>query len=130
MTENESIILQSIDSISSVEGVNMDANALAEDIYLLTQAFDDEGEFQKAISETVRSLTQIVNGEITASKLKYSFENFNSYHYQHSRAQGNKADMRVVYTEDEQGVFVLGFGHRNCPTDIYERLAFNRIPAK
>ena len=44
-----------IDAISAVEKVKMDADSLAEDVYITSCAFSDEAEFKKAISETVRA---------------------------------------------------------------------------
>ena len=130
MSINENDIFQTIDLLASIDGTIMDVNALAEDVYLLSEVFGDESDFKSAIHETVRALFQITNSEITPAKLKYSFENFNSYHFQHNRAQGNKADMRVVYKKTNLGIYVVGFGHRRLPTDVYERLAKDRLRAK
>ena len=116
-----------IDAIAGIENVKMDANSLAEDVYLTSCAFNEELEFKKAISETVRALRQITQGKITPACLKYAFEGWSSYHYQHSRTQKTRADMRIVFKVVSVEVYVLGFGHRNTPSDIYFRLAAGRL---
>lgn len=127
MTISQETLELAIDAISAVEKVKMDADSLAEDVYITSCAFSDEAEFKKAISETVRALKQIANGRITPASLKYSFEGWSSYHFQHSRTQNSRADMRIVFKVDNSEVFVLGFGHRNIPSDIYFRLAEDRL---
>ena len=127
MTVSQETLELAIDAISAVEEVKMDADSLAEDVYITSCAFADEAEFKKAISETVRTLKQIAQEQITLASLKYSFEGWSSYHFQHSRTQNARADMRIVFKVNNSEVYVLGFGHRNTPSDIYFRLAEGRL---
>lgn len=127
MAVKQETLAQAIDAIASISNVKMDSDSLAEDVYLTSCAFAEENEFKKAVSETVRALQQIVQGKITPASLKYSFEGWSSYHFQHSRAQNSRADMRVVFKVDNNDVYVLGFGHRNTPSEIYFRLAEGRL---
>ena len=126
MTVSHETILNGIDALTSIDNVLMDANSLAEDVMLLSESFE-EMEFKKAISETVRALIQIAANEITSAHLKYSFAGWDSYHFQHTRAQGARADMRIIFKEKDKKIYVLGFGHRDVPADIYARLAQDRL---
>lgn len=111
-----------VETISKVEGVRMDANSLVEDSFLLAYAFTEEEDFLAACANTCRALEQLVSGKVVPGDLKYDFEEWKAYHYQHRVAQGMKADCRIMYRKIPDGIEVKGFGHRHIPYDFYERM--------
>lgn len=123
MAISEELIRQAVESLSEVEGVLMDAGSLVEDVFLLARAFPLEGDFMAACVSTARALNHLVEGRVTSGSLKYGFEGWKSYHYQHRVGQGIKATCRVVYRQVDGGVEVKGFGHRHIPADFYERMS-------
>ena len=58
--------------------------------------------------------------------MKYEFEDWQSYHYQHRVGQRAKALCRIVFRKTENGIEVKGFGHRRIPEDLYQRLSRGR----
>lgn len=123
MTVSRELIRRAIESISSIEGVAMNPESLAEDAVLLAYAFPDEGDYMAACVNTCRSLGALVRNEVASSDLKYNFEGWRSYHYQHRVGQGIKATCRIVYRNIDAGIEVKGFGHRRIPADFYRRMA-------
>ena len=117
------LIRKAIEAIAAIDGVLMDPASLAEDAAFLAYAFPEESEFQAACANTCRALRQICNGSVTASNLKYEFEDWQSYHYQHRVRQGLQADCRIKFRQTPQGIEVKGFGHRRIPRDFYLRMA-------
>lgn len=123
---NEEMINNAIDLLAEIDGLFMDPVSLAEDVLLLAASFPDEDEYAAAVLSTKRALQQIVAEEVTTAQLERNFSGWESYHYQHKRAQGAAADMRLVFRRGREGVQVQGFGHRNIPVDIYRRLSAMR----
>ena len=121
---------RAVGAVAGVEGVFMDANALAEDVALLAFAFNEEADFMAAVSNTCRALRFLVRGRVSSSELKYELGSWRSYHYQHKVGQGAKADCRVLYREVPHGIEVKGFGHRRIPDDFYRRMSKNRVEAR
>lgn len=115
-----------VEALSSVEGLRMPASSLAEDAFLLSVAFPDEEDFLAACSSTRRALEQLARGAIATSDLKYDFEGWRLFHYQHRVGQGVRAGMRIVFRVVKDGIEVLGFGHRTIPIDVYGRLRRDR----
>ena len=114
---------QAIAIISSVRGLYMDPDALADDVILLAYVWPDEGEFKMAVARVHRALTQLVEGNVEGSPLKYGFSGWRSFHFQHRRGQQSRAGMRIVYMPLDTGIRVKGFANRHLPSDIYQRLA-------
>ena len=113
-------------AIAAAPGLSMDPDHLVEDVFLLSYAFGDQVEFEAAVAATVRAIGLLVGHRVTTSPLKYSFEGWRSFHYQHRVSQGGRADCRIVFRETEGGIEVKGFGHRNVPKDLYERMEDTR----
>lgn len=122
MAISKEIIRQAIESLSDIKGVHMDAASLVEDSFLLAYAFPEEDDFMSACASTCRALTQLVAGRVIPADLKYDFEDWKSYHYQHRVGQNIKATCRIMYRRINGGIEVKGFGHRRIPEDFYERM--------
>ena len=122
MAISKSLIRQAVEALSEIEGVHMNAASLVEDVFLLAYAFPEAEDFMAACASTSRALKQLVEGSVDSSDLKYAFEGWQSYHYQHSVGQGMKADCRIMYQRLDDGIAVRGFGHRRIPADFYRRM--------
>ena len=121
MAADYALLEQAIAIISSVRGLYMDPDALADDVILL--AYIWPGEFKMAVARVHRTLTQLVEGNVEGSPLKYGFSGWRSFHFQHRRGQQSRADTRIVYMPLDTGIRVKGFANRHLPSDIYQRLA-------
>ena len=113
-------------ALAGTPGLSMDADYLVEDVFLLAAAFDDQAEFEAAVAATARAIGLLSSRRVMASGLKYALEGWQSYHYQHRVSQGLRADCRIVFKVVDEGIEVKGFGHRNIPSDLYERMAETR----
>ena len=122
MAISEDLLHQSIDLIAGISQLEMDPVALAQDVALLELFYEDELSFKQAITSICRSITQLASGMVTGTVLKQSHTDWYSYHFQYSRSQGQRADLRVIYQMHAGAIRVKGFGHRFVPSDIYERL--------
>lgn len=127
MAIDKDVIAQAIAALSSVEGVLMQPSSLAEDAMLLTLAFEDETAYKTAVVNTVKAFKDIVRGRVTPADLSGAYDGWSSYHYQPRVAQGGSASMRVIFKRVESAVYVLGFGHRYVPGDVYRRLGALRL---
>lgn len=123
MTVSRERIRQAVLSLASVEGLSMDADALLEDVVLLSAAFPSESDFEAACANTEKALRFLVANAVSSAALKYEFEGWESYHYQPKVGQGMKATCRVVFRRVDDGIEVKGFGHRRIPADFYERMS-------
>ena len=123
---SDEVVLEAAVAIAGAPGLSMDPDDLVEDTFLLSVAFPDEGEFMSATAATVRAIANLVGRRVTSASLKYAFEGWKSYHYQHRASQGGPADCRIVFRETQDGIEVKMLGHRRHPVDIYERLAERR----
>ncbi|MCH9276437.1 hypothetical protein JS533_009190 [Bifidobacterium amazonense] len=128
MTTQQDII-QAVMAISRVKGLSMNPTALLEDVLVLARSWNEPEEFRSAVEQTVRAMMRLSTGRVTGTSLIYSSAGWNSYHYQHARIRGAKADMRIVYRRTEDGILVKGFGNRHLPQDIYQRLRSTRTEA-
>jgi hypothetical protein len=127
MAINRELILQAIESLSSIGGANLNPSSLVEDTMLLAYAFPADDDFKAAVFNTKRALEGLVKGSYCTSELKYNLHSWNSYHYQHRVKQGQKSDCRIIFRIESDGhITVKGFGHRFIPTDIYYRLSEQR----
>lgn len=123
---SEEAFEQAIRLIASVDGILMEPSDLAEDIFLLNDAFPDETAFTAAVLNTKRALEQLAADVLTPASLDRDLDGWQSYHYQHKRKQGAAADMRIVFRRAETGLQIRGFGRRAVPFDIYHRLVVTR----
>lgn len=127
MSIDDAVVAQAIAAIASVTGAYMDPASLAEDSHILTLAFDDEESYKLAIVNTVKALKDISKGKVTPTALTGTYKGWSSYHYQPRVEQQASATMRVVFTLSGSSLYVLGFGHRSIPSDIYRRLSRFRL---
>lgn len=123
---DEGKLRQAALSIASIEGLRMDPDALLEDVYLLAYAFPDQDDFMVAVASTARAIGNLRAGRVTPAQLKYGFEGWSSFRYQHHIEQGSRADCRIVFRRIDEDIEVKGFGHRRIPKDLYLRLADSR----
>lgn len=130
MAVSDEALRQAAEAIAAADGLAMDPEHLVEDTFLLAYAFEDESEFKAAVANTCRAIAFLVSGQVTPSSLKYEFEDWHSYHYQHRIGQGEKADCRIIFRPTDEGIEVKGFGHRRIPEDLYRRLSKGRKSAK
>lgn len=126
MSVRDDLLDQAIVRLSSVQGVLMDPDALAEDVFLLSVSFSDEEEFLAAVLATQRALSRLLRGSVDSSNLTGNLSSWRSYHYQHRVFQGAKADMRIEWQSKDGSLYVRGFGHRWIPSDFYKRLSETR----
>ena len=123
MAISDDLMRQAVDSLSKTDGLIMNSASLVEDVLLLSLAIPAEDDFMAACASTQRAFEHLVAGKVTASDLKYSFEEWSSYHYQHRVGQGIRATCRIMYRKIDGGIEVKGFGHRRNPADFYERMS-------
>lgn len=122
MTVSKTVVAQAIAALSSVESISMEPKVLVEDAALLTRAFGEEEAYKAAVVNTVKALKDISKGRIVPDALSGAYEGWFSYHYQPRVAQGTPASIRIIFKQIEGSIYVLGFGHRYIPSDIYRRL--------
>lgn len=123
MAISKRLIRQAIESFSEIDGVLMDPANLVEDAFFLAFAFPHDNDYLAACASTRRALERLAAREVDASSLKYEFEGWESYYYQHRVGQDVKATCRIMYRRTSSGIKVKGFGHRRIPADFYERMA-------
>ena len=123
MVISNDLMRQAVDSLSKTDGLIMSSASLVEDVPLLSLAFSAEDDFMAACASTQRAFEHLVVGKVTASDLKYGFEEWSSYHHQHRVGQGIRATCRIMYRKVDDGIEVKGFGHRRIPADFYERMS-------
>lgn len=126
MAISDEQFVSAIKAVSAVEGIYMDPNDLADDVFLLSYAWPDSEDFEPAVANTCRALSQIAGNIVCGTPLEGRYAEWRSFHYQHKRAQGAKADMRIIFQRRDGSIIVKGFGHRYIPADIYSRLSQTR----
>lgn len=123
MAISSDLLRAAIGRIARIEGISISHEALVEDVVLLAKVWQNEDEFAAAVASSARALEHIVAGRVTASPLRERLEEWQSYHYQLRRMQGQPAALRVVFRKLEDGTIeVKGFGHRFKPADVYHRI--------
>lgn len=123
MAISNELILEFIDKVSDIDGLSMDPVTLADDVVLMAFVFDVEATFLQAMNNVLRALTQLIDGKLDKSQLARNYRGWESYHFQSRRAQGQRADLRIVFQNvTSHSIRVKGFGHRHLPSDIYKRL--------
>lgn len=123
MNIDKDLISQAVRALGSVDKVQMDMDALADDAVHLSLAFPGKGGYMAAVTNTLKALKDLVRGTVSTSALGGAFVGWESYHYQPRVGQGVAADTRIVFKREPEGIRILGFGHRYIPGDIYERLS-------
>ncbi|OZG60537.1 hypothetical protein BLEM_1838 [Bifidobacterium lemurum] len=123
MNVTNDMLDKAVRAISAIPAVEMDGASLARDVVLLAYAWPDAEEFAAAVGGTCEALRALAEGRVEGSELKYQFEGWRSFHYQHRRFHKAKADARIVYRRVDAGIQVWGFGGRHVPSDIYRRLS-------
>ncbi|RTE09099.1 hypothetical protein [Paenibacillus whitsoniae] len=123
MAISNDLILEWIDRVASLQGIQMDPTALADDVLLMAFVYKKEEEFVLAMSQVVRAIGQLVVNKVEASQLERNYSGWDSYHFQSRRVQGQRADLRIVFQNTQSSPLkVKGFGNRHIPSDIYKRL--------
>jgi hypothetical protein len=123
MAIRNELIVQWIDIVSRIKGLQMDPVALADDIVLMAFIFDNEETFLLAMDNVAKAISQLVDGSVDVSRLRRNFTDWNSYHFQSQRTQSHRADLRIEFDKvDDTTIRVKGFGHRHLPSDVYKRL--------
>ena len=126
MAISDELFQEAVRAVARVEGLAMDENDLVEDVFLLAYAFPEEEDFKAAVASTCRAMAFLVEGRVKSGDLKYEFEGWHSYHYQHRVGQGVRALCRIMFKEADGGIEVKGFGHRRIPNDFYGRMSAGR----
>lgn len=123
MSIDKKLTSQAVKALGSLDSVQMDMDALADDVVHLSFAFPRESDYMAAVVNTVKALKDLVRGTVSPSALSGTFTGWESYHYQPKVGQGIPADMRIVFKRELEGIRVLGFGHRYIPIDLYRRMS-------
>jgi hypothetical protein len=122
MAISNTLLAKWIRRISSVQGIEMDADALVDDILLMAYAFENEDTFNTAMTHVVSALLLIVKQRNVGQDLKANLTGWKSYHFQSQRIRKHPADLRIVYQDTGSAIRVRGFGHRWIPEEVYKRL--------
>lgn len=123
MSIDKTVVAKAISALASVEGALMQPEALAEDALCLTLAFPEENDYKSAVVNTTKALRDLVGNRVSTNELAGIFQGWESYHYQPKIGQSIAANMRIVFRRNEGRIYVLGFGHRYVPEDVYRRLS-------
>ena len=126
MSVDQALVIDTAIAIAAVEGIEADPHTIVEDAFLLSMAFSDRDDYLAAAANTVRALKQLVERTASPAKLKHNHKGWLSYHYQHKVAQGERADLRIVFRYADGKVRLRAFGHRSLPKDFYERISDRR----
>ncbi|MGG1519448.1 hypothetical protein ABE504_28875 [Paenibacillus oryzisoli] len=127
MAISNDLILEWIDRIANLQGLQMDPTALADDVLLMAFVYKKEEEFVLAMSQVVRAIGQLVANKVEVSQLERNYSGWDSYHFQSRRVQGQGADLRIVFQSTSANTIkIKGFSNRHIPSDIYKRLGSRR----
>lgn len=122
MAISNTLLAEWIGKLSSVPGIEMDVDALVDDVVLTAYAFEDESTFQTAMTHIVSSFLLIVKKRNVGQDLSANLEGWKLYHFQSQRARKHPADLRIVYQDTGTVIRVRGFSHRWIPEEVYKRL--------
>ena len=126
MPVDQALVIAAANAVAAIDGIEADPRTVVEDAFLLSMAFTDADEYLAAVANTVRALEQLISKTVSPAKLKHNHKEWLSYHYQHRVAQGERADLRIVFRYADDKVRLRAFGHRNLPMDFYERITESR----
>ena len=122
MELSEDKLLATINRFSKLAFCTFDPKHLVQDLLILESISATEADFDGVIDRTIAALALLAGRQVDADALHHEYDGWLSYHYQPRIAQGQKAVYRVIFTYTDEGIDVMGFGHRHQPTDIYRRL--------
>lgn len=122
MAINNDLLVEAINIISSINGIQMDSNALVDDVVLVALVYDEEPVFKTAIANITTAFNLIVQKRNIGTSLRGNLSGWASFHFQSQRTQGHPADLRIVYQDVGADIQVRGFGNRHLPNDFYKRL--------
>lgn len=117
MTVSNAELAEWIGRVASVQGIEMDPDALVDDVVLTAHAFTDERRFQTAMTHVVSALSLIVKIRNVGKDLSANLTGWKSYHFQSQRVRKHPADLRIVYQDIGTVIRVRGFGHRWIPEE-------------
>lgn len=119
-------VRDAVGMIANVHGLAMNPDDLVDDVVLMAHAWPEQEEFMHAVLAVCTAMDNLIAGKVEGTALKYDLSEWRSFHFQHHRQRGAKADARIVYRRDATGIVVKGFGSRHEPQDIYRRLMATR----
>lgn len=122
MAISNQLLQNAINIIASVNGIQMDPNALVDDVVLVALVYDDPQVFQTAITNITNALNLIVQRRNIGTPLTGNLSGWISYHFQSQRNQKHPADLRIAYQDLGTSIQVRGFGNRHLPNDFYKKL--------
>ncbi|WP_053958048.1 hypothetical protein [Sulfobacillus thermosulfidooxidans] len=111
-----------IQRIAAIPGIEMDPNALVDDVVLMAMAFPEEKRWHTAMIHVEEALVFIVQRRDIGQNLRDHLSGWKSYHFQSQHTRKHPADLRIVYQDTGQTIRVRGFGHRWLPDNVYQRL--------
>ena len=123
---DKTTIRSALTIIADTDGLSMNPDDLVDDVMLMAQAWPDEEEFMHATLAVRTAMDDLIAGKVEGTELKYDLTAWRSFHFQHHRARGAKADTRIIYRRTDSGILVKGFGNRHKPQDIYRRMMAER----
>ncbi|QKY70443.1 hypothetical protein [Lentibacillus sp. CBA3610] len=121
------VLIEWIGEVSRVKGLQMDPEALADDIFLMAYVYQNPIEFDMAMQNVIKAFDLIIKNSVNTSQLAHHYTDWQSYHFQSKRTQGQKADLRIIFKKESDVMYVRGFGNRWIPADIYYRLRHRGI---
>jgi hypothetical protein len=119
-------IRDAVRMVAGVDGLAMNPDDLVDDVVLMAQAWPEEEDFMRAVLAVCTAMSDLISGKVEGKSLKYDLSDWRSFHFQHHRVRGAKADARIIYRHIETGIHVKGFGNRHKPQDIYRRMMAER----
>lgn len=131
MTENKitnNDLKAAIDAITEISGVVMNPIALIDDVFLVSEIYNEPSTFFSAINQICRSLTLLIHRPELGTELVGNLREWRSYHFQSMRVRKHRADLRIVYKVIGNSIEIKGFGNRHLPSSIYERINQRKNP--
>lgn len=122
MAIRNTVLSEWIRRIAAVPGIEMDPDALVDDVVLMAYAFTNEDLFNTAMTNVASALLLIFKHRDVGQDLQANLTGWKSYHFQSQRIRKHPADLRIVYQDTGSVIRVRGFGHRWIPEEVYRRL--------
>lgn len=125
MNVTPNVVKHAISQISAIPNLYMDPHHLVLDLLALAsiESFDSDEKFSSVIRTLIHSIETISKYPTSGDSLKNDFYGFYSYHFLSDYPSNPPHDdMRIIYTVQENELWIVGFGHRYIPSDIYDKL--------
>ncbi|WP_342526740.1 hypothetical protein MKY84_13585 [Chryseomicrobium sp. FSL W7-1435] len=125
MNINTALVKEAISQISAIPNLYMDPHYLVLDLLALTsvESFDSDEKFSSVIRTLIHSFELISKYPESGESLKNDFYGYSSYHFLSDYPSNHPHDdMRIIYTTQDDQLWIIGFGHRYLPSDIYDKL--------